>query len=101
MVCLLVSQIFDVTISAQPNVVSQVPADMVGIGVDDDVVAVPEPVIAEADVGRGDAKEEPVKAETLRAAACKAVDMARAEGAWKVSVLPGAIEMVARIILAG
>jgi hypothetical protein len=40
-----------VYVGSQPDVVSQIPAVMIGVFVDDDVVAVPEPVIAEADIG--------------------------------------------------
>ena len=43
-------------VGAKSYVVGEVPAFVVGIVVDDDVVAIPEPVVAEAEVIRRDAE---------------------------------------------
>lgn len=48
--CSLGAEVLDVDVGAQTDIVGEVPALVVGIVVDDDVVAVPEPVVAEADV---------------------------------------------------
>ena len=95
------SQIHNVNVSPESHVIGKVPADVIGIVVDDDFVGVPEPAIAEANIVRGNAKKEPAKPETVRTASPQAPAMARAEAAGEVSVLPRLIEMVMGIILAG
>jgi len=74
---------------------------VVGIFVDHDLVAVSEPVIAEAEVKSGDAEIEAAKPETAGTAAQNAPDVAAAEAAGEASVLPGMIEVEAGIIGAG
>src|SRR5580704_252966 len=74
---------------------------MVWIRVDDDVVAIPKPVVAVGIVGRGDAEEVAVKAEAIAAAAAKTIDVGGTKGAWKMSVLPGTVEVVICIVPAG
>jgi hypothetical protein len=74
---------------------------VVGVFVDDDIVAVPEPVAAEADVVGSDVKVEAAKSETIGAAAGEAPDVTAPESAGKVAVLPGMIEVVVRIVAAG
>jgi len=90
-----------VNVRSQPHVIGKVPADVIGIVVDDDFVGVPEPAIAEANIVWGNAKKEPAKPETPRTATSEAPAMAGAEAAREVSVLPRVIDMVMRIILAG
>lgn len=47
-------------VRAQSHVVSEVPAIMVGIVIDDDVIAIPQPVVTESNVvGRDTEKESP------------------------------------------
>ena len=74
---------------------------MVGIIVDDDVVAVPKPVVAEADVIGGDAEIEATEPEAIGTASCEMPNVAAAKAAGEVSVLPGVIEVVVRIVWAG
>jgi hypothetical protein len=97
----LAAEIFDVNIGAEPNVVGEVPADMVRIGIEHDVVAIPEPVVAVVKVGRGDAEEGAVKAEALASATSETVDVRGAKGAWKMSVFPRPIEVVTCVVSAG
>ena len=85
----------------QPDVVGQVPADVVGIVVDHDLVAVPAPVIAEGVVGRRDLEGKAAKPETLPVSSAQAEDVARPEAAGEAPVLPGAIEVIGRIVAAG
>jgi hypothetical protein len=74
---------------------------VVWVRVDDDVVAIPKPVVAVGIVGRGDAEEVAVKAEAFAAAAAKTIDVGGTKGAWKMSVLPGTVEVVICIVPAG
>jgi len=71
---------------------------MVGIVVDHNVVAVPEPVIAVTNIKSRDAKKESAEPEAARTASAKAPPVTRAEAAFKVTMLPRMIEMEARVI---
>ena len=88
-------------VSAEPGVIGQVPARMVGVFVDDDGIGVPGPVATIANVSRRDAEIEAVEPEAGRAASGKVEDMPRAEAASEAPVLPGTIEMIARVIGTG
>jgi len=98
---LLRSQVHDVDVGSQSYVVCEVPAVVVGVFVDDDVVAVPEPVAAKADVIESDAEKEAAEPETIGAASGEAPDVVTAEAAGEMAVLPGMIEVVVRIVGAG
>ena len=74
---------------------------MVGIFIDDDVVAVPEPVAAEADVIGSDAEIEATEPEAVGTAPREMPDVAASEAAGKASVFPGMIEVVMGIVAAG
>lgn len=88
-------------VGAEANVVGKVPAVVVGVFVDNDIVTVPEPVAAEADVVGGDAEIESAEPKAIRAASAEVPDMAAAEAASKVAVLPGMVEVVVDIVMAG
>ena len=74
---------------------------MVGVFVNDDIVAVPKPVAAEADVVGSNAKVEAAEPETIGTAAAEVPDVAAAEAASKVAVLPGMVEVVVDVVMAG
>jgi len=95
------SQIHYVDVGAQPHVVGEVPAVVVGIFVDDDVVAVPEPVAAVGEIECADAEIEAAEPEAAGTASGEMPDVAAAEAAGEVAVLPGMIEMHAGIVTAG
>ena len=78
-------------VSTQSDVVSQVPAVVVGIFVNDDVIAVPEPVAAEANVIRSHTEIEAAEPEAVGAASGQMPNVATAEAAGKASVFPGMI----------
>ena len=84
----LAAEKFDVNVGAESDVVGQIPADMVWIGIENDVVTIPEPVVAVSVVRRRNAEEEAVKTEALTASTSETVDMGGTKGAWEVSVLP-------------
>ena len=74
---------------------------MVGVFVNDDIVAVPEPVATEADVVGSDAKVEAAEPETIGTASRQVPDVAPAEASGEVAVLPGMVEVVVNIVMAG
>jgi hypothetical protein len=76
-------------VSANAHVVGEVPAVVIGIFVNYDVVAVPAPVIAVSVVGGGDAEIEAAEPEAIPISAREMPDMLAAEAAGEVSVLPG------------
>src|SRR5579862_5247660 len=95
------SQVNHVYVHAQAGIVCQVIAGIVGIRIEDDIVAVPQPTIDVGDIGGSDREVKSVEPETIRAAACQSPDLMRAQVAGKVSVLPGTIEVITDVIAAG
>jgi len=87
-------------VSSQPDIVSKIPPVVIGILVNHDAVGTPDPVIAITNVIRSDGKIEPAEPETAWASAFDAKRVPLAEAAGKMSVLPGMIEVVVRIVLA-
>ena len=87
-------------VRAQPDVIREIPANMVWIFIDHDVVAVPEPIAAIDNVVWGDAEEEASKPETARPAALNPEDMAFTKTAPETSVRPRVIKAVVGIISA-
>jgi hypothetical protein len=95
------AEVLHVDVGAQPDVVGEIPAVVVGVFVDDDLVAVPEPVTAESQVKRGDAEVEAVEPETVGTTSGNAPDVAAAEAAGEMAMLPGVIEVEAGIVRSG
>jgi len=89
-----------VNVGTEAHVVGEIPAIVVGVFVDDDVVAVPEPVTTVVQIKRSDAKEEAAKPEAARTTSPEAPTVAAAEAAGEAAVLPGVIEVEAAIIAA-
>jgi hypothetical protein len=73
---------------------------MVGVFVDYDIVAIPEPVIAEGKVKRRDREVETAEPEAAGTASPQAPDMAAAEAAGEAAMLPGVIEVEAGLVSA-
>jgi len=90
-----------VDVGAEAYIVGQVPADVIGVVIDHDVVAVPKPAIAQADLERRDAPEEAAEAESARSAAAETPYMLGADSSCEPAVLPGFIEVEMRIVLTG
>jgi hypothetical protein len=95
---LLRSEVLHVNIGAQPWVVGEIPSVVVGIFVDHDLVAVPEPVRAPGQVKRGNAKSPAIKPETGRAASADVPHVAAAETAGETAMLKRMIEVETGII---
>ena len=85
-------------VGAQAYVVGEIPAIVVGIFVNHDVVAVPIPVIGVGKVKRGDAEVEATKPETPGIPTLDAPTMSTAEATLKAAVLPRVVLAKAVII---
>jgi len=90
-----------VDVGAESRVVGEVPAVMVGIFVDHDLVAVPEPVTAQGKIKGGDAESEAAKPEAVGTASANAPYMAAAEATGESAMFPGMIEVEAGIVSPG
>ena len=98
---LAATEIFDVAIGAKANVVGEIPAIVVGIVVDHDLVAVPIPIVAVGIVIGCDAEIEAAEPEAFAIAAGDAPDVAAANAPGEAAMLPDTIEMIVGIIAAG
>lgn len=87
-------------ICAEPDVICQIPADVVRIGVQHDVIRVPQPVAAIVIVVRCDAEVEPTEAETVSVAALEPIDVAAADFTGEVPMLPGPIQVIVGVVAA-
>lgn len=98
---LLPAEILNMDVSAQPGVISQVPAGVIGIVVNHDIVISPIPVIDVIVVIGCHAKIKSAEPETIPVPALNPVDMPGAEFAAEASMFPGMIEVVVRVVPAG
>ena len=96
----LPSQIRYVDVGSEPDVISQVPADVIGIVVDDDVVRIPEPAVTEANVIGSDREVETAKPEAARTTASKAPHMAATETTGESAMFPWMIQVVMSVAAA-
>ena len=85
-------------VGAQPGVIGQVPALVIRVVVDHDLIGVPQPITGEGEIVRRDAEEEPVEPEPSRTTAPEAKDMSSAEAAVETTVLPWMIEVVVPVV---
>src|SRR5580693_3515558 len=88
-------------IGAEPDVVSQVPSGVVWILVDHDLVGIPQPAVAEGDVGCRHIPVPSIEPEAAGAAAAKMPNMLTSKSAGKAAVRPGMIHVIARVVGAG
>ena len=88
-------------VGSEPDVVGEVPADVIGIIVDDDVVRIPEPSVTETNVVGSYGEEETAEPETAGTTATEAPHMAAPETAGEATMLPGMIQMVMSVVAAG
>ena len=64
-----------VNVSASPGIIGKIPSWVVRVLIEDDWVAIPQPIVAEADVSWGNTEIEPAEPETLRSTAFEAPHM--------------------------
>ena len=88
-------------VGSHADVVRQIPSVMVGIFVDNDLIRIPEPIVAVADIVRSNAKVKAAEPETRWAAASKMPDVATTKATGKVTMLPRMVDVVVGIIAAG
>ena len=93
----LLAEIHDVHVRSETNVVGQIPAGVVGIVINDNLVGIPEPTVAIADVKRSHAPKPSVETETSGTATAETPNVAAANAAIEVAVLPGMVEMIVGI----
>jgi hypothetical protein len=98
---LAIPQILDVNVCAEPYVVREIPTVVIRVLIDHDLIGIPEPVIAETEIVRGDAKIEAAEPETARASSANPPDVAATETSGKPPVFPGMIQMIVDIIAPG
>jgi hypothetical protein len=87
-----------VDVGAEPDVVGQIPAVVIGIFVDRDVVILPVPIIAELVVVGCDLEVRVLEPESLAVPSLEPINVAGAEAEGKAPVLPGTISAVVRIV---
>ena len=95
------SKILDVDVSAEPGVISEIPAGVVRVFVNHDGIRVPKPIAHIADFVREDAEVPAVEPKTIRAAAAKMIHVASSETAGEAAVLPGMLHVKTSVIAAG
>ena len=88
----------DVNVSAQPHVVGQIPADMIRVVIDHDLIAVPQPVATKANIVGSDTKVEPTEPEAAGTAAGEPPNMALSQFPRKAPMLEWMIQVIVRII---
>ena len=96
-----VAEVLDVAVGAEADVVGEIPAVVVGIFEDGDLVSGPVPIVAKGVISRRDAEIEASEPETRPIAAGDAPNVAAAEATGEAAVFPGMIEVIVGIIAAG
>ena len=94
------SQILNVSVRAEPRVVYEIPANMVRVLVDHDLIASPVPPRDDVVIVRGDAPVEIAKPEAFPVSSRKHEYMLRSKATGEASVCPRPIEVVMRIVSA-
>jgi len=97
----LYSQIHYVDVGSEPDVIGEVPADMIGIVIDDDVVRIPEPVVTEINVEWSYGEVETAEPEAAGTTAFKTPHMSATDTAGEPAMLPRTIQMLMRVVAAG
>ena len=90
------TEVHHVDVSAKPDVISQIPARIIRISVDHDVVGIPQPVGAVVEVIGRDAPEKSVELEPRRATANEAIDVTATDVTGEMTVLPRMSEVIVR-----
>src|SRR5665213_953857 len=98
---LLLSQVYDVRVRTQPDIVREIVARVIRIEIEHDVVAIPEPVAGIVIVVRRDVEVEPAQVEPLPVATMNAPDMLRTDRLRELAMRPRLSEVVVRVAGAG
>ena len=87
-------------IGSEAGVIREIPARVIGIVVQHDVIAVPQPIVGVVVVVRRDVPVKAAKPEAVAASAFDAIDVVTADFTAEASVFPNVILMVTRIVTA-
>lgn len=88
-------------VCSQSDVVSEIPADVVRIRVDDDVVRIPEPAGTIIDIVRSHTEVKASEPEAIRRSSNQPIDVAASYAAGEMAMLPRMIQVIVRIIRSG
>lgn len=92
------AEVLHVNVGSEASVVGEVPARVVGVVVDDDVIGGPVPGIAVVKVVGRYAKVESAEPEAAGSAAAETPDVSTSDLAGKVSVLPRMVEVIVGVV---
>src|ERR1700675_2356179 len=87
-------------VSSYSDVVRKVPAHVIGIIVEGNVVRIPEPAVCVSEIVRGNRKIKTVEPETVGTSAPKTPDMSTANAAIKTTMFIRVIEPIMRVAAA-
>jgi hypothetical protein len=90
-----------VHIRSQPDVIAQIPAVVIRILIDHELIGVPKPVVAETNIIVRHGKIETSEPKSAGTASVDPPHMSPAESTGKMSVFPGMIEMIVSVVPAG
>src|SRR5208282_3095914 len=97
----LPSQIHHVDIGSEPDVIGEVPPDVIRIIVDDDVVRIPEPAVTVANVVGSHVEVETAEPKAAGASASEAPHVAATETAGEAAMFPRMVQMIVSVVAAG
>jgi len=95
---LAVPEILDVDVGAEPYVIRKIPTVVIRILIDHDLIGIPKPVTAEAEIVWGDVKKEAAEPEAARASPTNPPDVTATQASGKPSVCPWMIHMIVDVI---
>ena len=95
------AEILDMDVSAEADVVGEVPAVMVWVVVNYELVGAPVPAVAETVVSGGHVEIETTEPEALAVATFDAKYVALADASGEAAMLPGMLKVIVGIIAAG
>src|ERR1700722_4210010 len=87
-------------IGAEAGVIGEIPAGVIGIVVQHDVIAVPQPIVGVVVVVRRDVPVKATEPEAVAASPFDAIDVVAANFTSEVSVFPNVILMVTSVVAA-
>ena len=95
------SEIHDVHIGSEASVVGQIPAIVIGVLVDDDIVSIPVPSINEAKIDRRDAPVPSIEGEAIGASTAEVPSVRWSESAYEAAMFKGVVDMKVCIVATG
>lgn len=93
----LAPQVHHVDVGAQSDVIGEIPTVMIGVVIEDDVIAVPVPIAGIGDIHRCDAEVEAAEPESPGPAAGEPPNVLGPKSGSEMPMFPGMIKLEARI----